>query len=288
MANNKIEILAPAKTNLWLRILGQREDGFHAVETRMVELSLADRLSLERLPEGRGAKLSCSDKTLDAGEGNLVLKALRLLEKYCDRQFDLRIDLDKKIPIAAGLGGGSSDAAALLKGVNDLYALDLDRESLSGLAAQIGSDVPFFIAESPCDCTGRGEMIAPVEFEQDLSILLIKPAFGVSAAWAYQNLAASIEIPGVVYAPQLCEWGAMVNDLERPVFEKYIFLARLKMWLLNQAETHVALLSGSGSTLLVVLRDSAGGEHLSARIKQVFGEQMWTYQGHTMGSHLNR
>lgn len=284
MPKNKIEISAPAKTNLSLRILGKREDGFHAIETRMVALSLADHLTLEKLPDGQGASLLCSDKNLDTGEGNLVMRALRLIEKHCEKRFDLRIHLDKQIPIAAGLGGGSSDAAALLKGVNHMFDLNLDHDVLTSLAARIGSDVPFFIYDSPCDCKGRGELVQPIEFKQQLPLLLVKPDFGVSAAWAYQKWADSVEIPGVVYAPQLCLWGTMVNDLERPVFEKFLFLARLKMWLLDQAETHVALLSGSGSTLVVVLAEAEGGERLEARMKEHFGGDLWSCISHTLAS----
>lgn len=284
MGTRILEIIAPAKTNLWLRVLGKREDGFHAIETRMVALSLADRLKLEVLPVGQGASLQCSDASLGVGEENLVMRALRLLEQHCGRSFDLRIHLDKQIPLEAGLGGGSSDAAALLKGVNQLLDLQLDQASLVDLAAQIGSDVPFFIYDAPCDCSGRGEQVSPIEFKTELPIVLIKPGFGVSAAWAYQNRTASIELPGVTYAPQLCPWGAMVNDLERPVYGKYLFLARLKMWLLDQGETHAALLSGSGSSLLVVLADVDGGGRLQQRVKEHFGENMWVYVGRTLGS----
>lgn len=283
MANNKIEITAPAKTNLWLRILGQREDGFHEIDTRMVELSLADKITIETNPGAQEVSLTCSDELLGTGEDNLIMRAVRVLEEHCGQSFGLRIYLEKRIPIAAGLGGGSSDAAAVLKGINRLCELNLSKDDLSGLAAKIGSDVPFFVYSSPCDCTGRGELVTPIEFDQELPVLLVKPGFGVSAAWAYQNRAQSLEIPGVVYAPQVCQWGAFVNDLERPVFEKFLFLARLKMWLLDQPETHVALLSGSGSTLLVVLTESHGGERLAEKITEHFGETMWTHLGHTLG-----
>ncbi|MCF6312506.1 MAG: 4-(cytidine 5'-diphospho)-2-C-methyl-D-erythritol kinase [Verrucomicrobiales bacterium] len=281
---NKIEISAPAKTNLHLQILHQREDGFHAIDTRMVALSLADRLILERNKPGSGAVLTCSEAGLDTGEGNLVMRALRVLEEHGGRSFDVSLHLQKEIPIAAGLGGGSSDAAALMMGLNDLFALNLDVPTLASLAARIGSDVPFFVYSSPCDCTGRGEVVTPIEFEIRLPMLLVKPDFGVSAAWAYQNRKGSLENPSVSYAPQLCEWGAMANDLERPVYEKYVWLARLKMWLLDQAETHVAMLSGSGSTMLVILQEEAGGESLQARVQQHFGENVWTYVGHTLAS----
>lgn len=283
MSNNKIEISAPAKTNLWLCVLGKREDGFHEIDTRMVELSLADKITIEVNLSGQEVSLTCSDESLETGEDNLVMRAVRVLEEHCGQSFGLRIHLQKHIPIAAGLGGGSSDAAAVLKGINRLCKLNLDNDVLSGLAARIGSDVPFFIYNSPCDCTGRGEIVAPVKFDQELPVLLVKPGFGVSAAWAYQHRADSIEIPGVVYAPQVCQWGSMVNDLERPVFEKFLFLARLKMWLLDQPETHAALLSGSGSTLLVVLREAHEGVQLAEKIKGHFGETMWTHLGHTLG-----
>ena len=282
MPNHKIEISAPAKTNLWLRILGKREDGFHEIDTRMVELSLADKITIEGIPDGQEISLSCSDESLGTGEDNLIMRAVRVLEEYCGQGFGLRIHLEKNIPIAAGLGGGSSDAAAVLKGINRLRDLNLSNDVLSGLAARIGSDVPFFVYDSPCDCRGRGEVVTPVKFDQELPVLLVKPGFGVSAAWAYQNRAESIEIPGVLYAAQVCPWGALINDLERPVFEKFLFLARLKMWLLDQPETHGALLSGSGSTLLVLLAEAHGGERLEEKIRRQFGDAMWTYLGHTL------
>ena len=278
----KIEIEAPAKTNLWLRVIGQREDGFHDIDTRMVGLSLADQITIEKSSNGQEVSLSCSDESLGTGEDNLVMRAVRALEQHCDQRFGISIQLEKRIPIAAGLGGGSSDAAAVLKGVNRLFELNLSCDELSDIAAGIGSDVPFFVYESPCDCTGRGEIVEPVEFEQELPILLVRPPFGISAAWAYQNRAQAIEIPGVSYAPQMCPWGAMVNDLERPVFEKFLLLARLKMWLLDLAETHSALLSGSGSSLLVVLAGADEGEDLAEKIRKRFGETMWTYIGHTL------
>ncbi|NOX99967.1 MAG: 4-(cytidine 5'-diphospho)-2-C-methyl-D-erythritol kinase [Verrucomicrobia bacterium] len=278
-----MEVSAPAKTNLWLRVLGQREDGFHDIDTRMVALSLADKITIEVIQGDRGVSLTCSDESLRTDEGNLIISAVRTLEEHCKQTFGLRIHLEKHIPIAAGLGGGSSDAAAVLKGLNRLFGLNLTLDELSDLAAKIGSDVPFFVYDSPCDCTGRGERVMPVKFDQELPVLLVKPGFGVSAAWAYQNRADSIEIPGVVYAPQVCPWGTFSNDLERPVFEKFMFLARLKMWLLDQAETHVALLSGSGSTMFVVLAEAHGGEYLEEKIKAHFGETMWTYLGHTLG-----
>lgn len=278
----KIEVEAPAKTNLWLRILGKREDGYNEIDTRMVGLSLSDKIAIEVISDSQELSFSCSDDSLGTGEDNLVVRAIRIIEERSERRFGLRIHLDKQIPLAAGLGGGSSDAAAVLKCMNLLFDLNFSIDDLSEMAATLGSDVPFFVYESPCDCTGRGEIVTPVKIEQELPVLLVKPPFGVSAAWAYQNREKSIEIPGVVYSPQVCPWGEMRNDLERPVFEKFLFLARLKGWLLDQEETHAAIMSGSGSTLIVVLVKSDVGERLTEKIKERFGETMWTYVGHTL------
>ncbi len=250
----------------------------------MVALSLADRLSLENIPGSDEVKLSCDEARLATGEDNLVVRAVRALEAHCGRRFGLRLHLQKNIPLESGLGGGSSDAAAALKGVNQLLELGLGAAELSELAKGIGSDVPFFIHDSPCDCSGRGELVTPVDGGQDLPVLLLKPPFGVSAAWAYRRWADSMKLPGVAYAPQICPWGEMVNDLERPVFEKFFVLARLKVWLLDQAEVHAALLSGSGSTLVVVLVEADGGEGLAARAKERFGSTLWTHLGSTLGS----
>ena len=204
MSKRTVEIEAPAKTNLWLRILGQREDGYHEIQTRMVPLSLADQIRIEPIPTEEGIRFSCSDESLTTGEDNLVIKAIRILEQHSNRRFGLRLHLDKQVPMAAGLGGGSSDAAAVLKGVNSLLDLGLGRDELVALATRLGSDVPFFVYDEPCDCTGRGENVKPVSFEYELPIFLVKPPFGISAASAYQSWAGSKEMPGIRYAPQAC------------------------------------------------------------------------------------
>ena len=122
---------------------------------------------------------------------------------------------------------------------------------------------------------GRGERIEPVPFPQPLTLLLVKPAFGVPTPWAYQHWRDSHELPGVSYAPQDFPWGRLVNDLERPVFEKYLFLAPLQRWLLQQPEAAGALMSGSGSTCFAVLRKETDGPALQARAKEQFGD-VWT------------
>ncbi len=278
------EVFAPAKTNLHLRILRKREDGFHEIETRMVKLSLQDRLRLQWRDDDH-VVLRCSDASLPAGEDNLAVRAVRALEMHTNKVFSISIDLEKNIPSGAGLGGGSSDAAAVLRAINVMGSLFLPEEELAAVGATIGSDIPFFVYDRACDCRGRGEIVIPLPEEDrigSLPVFLIKPAFEISAAWAYQHFGSSAEYEGFLYHEQACSWGTMVNDLERPVFEKFPVLGEMKSWLIAQPETEAALLSGSGSTMLAVLRAGAIGEALRQRALERYGETCWTFLGKTV------
>lgn len=277
------EVVAPAKTNLHLRILGKRDDGFHEIETRMVKLSLQDRIRLKWRDDDH-VVLRCSDNSLPGGEDNLAVRAVRALEVHTNKVFSISIDLEKNIPSGAGLGGGSSDAAAVLRAINVMGSLFLPEEELASVGATIGSDIPFFVYDRTCDCRGRGEIVVPVPAEQaiePLPVFLIKPAFEISAAWAYQHYGASAEYEGFLYHEQVCPWGTMVNHLERPVFEKFPVLGEMKSWLIAQPETEAALLSGSGSTMLAILKQGANGSTLRSRALERYGETCWTFLGKT-------
>jgi len=269
-----MNLSAPAKINLSLSILGKRPDGFHEIESLMVPISLADTLTLEASEEPRIA-FTCSDTSLPCDDSNLVVRAARRFFETAKMPPAVRIHLAKAIPHGAGLGGGSSDAATTLAGLNQLFGSPLAPEALHALAAEIGSDVPFFLAQSAAVCRGRGEIVEPVPFPHQLPLLLIKPGFGVPTPWAYSRWRDSLEIPGISYAPQTFPWGRLVNDLERPVFEKHLFLPVIKRWLLQQPEAAGALMSGSGSTCFAVLHDEADGPALEARAREAFGE-VWT------------
>lgn len=269
-----MHLSAPAKINLSLSVLGKRPDGFHAIESHFVAISLADTLTLEPVSES-GISFTCSDASLPCDDSNLVVRAARRFYETAQIPAAVRIRLEKKIPHGAGLGGGSSDAAATLRGLNALHGAPLAADTLHALAAELGSDVPFFLAGGSALCRGRGEIIEPHPLPTPLSLLLVKPAFGVPTPWAYKQWKDSLELPGIPYAAQVFPWGKLVNDLERPVFEKYLFLATLKRWLLRQPEAQGALMSGSGSTCFAVLHDTAGGPALEARVKAEFGD-VWT------------
>ena len=270
----KIEV--PAKLKLSLRIEGRREDGFHELETLMVPVpDLHDLLEVEPAEE---FSFSCDQEGVPTDEGNLVGKAVRSCEKTTGKPCRLAVRLEKQIPHGAGLGGGSSDAAAMLMVLNALSTEKLRMDQLLELAGELGSDVPFFLQGTACRCRGRGEKLeaAPVE---EMDVVLAKPSFGVSTPDAYGRWKDSKELPGVDYESQHCDGVDLVNDLERPVFEKFPYLAELKMWFLGQPEVQGALMSGSGATVFAVLRDGCSAEKLEGRLQKEMGPGLWTWSG---------
>ena len=271
-----MQLFAPAKINLFFKILRRRDDGFHEIETLMAPISLGDELTIEPNESGEGIAFTTNDPTLPPGEDNLVVRAARSFFTELKKKPDVRISLQKKIPHGAGLGGGSSDAASTLLGLNELHGRPLNPPRLTTLAAALGSDVPFFLAQGAARCRGRGEIVEPVEPLPPLSLLLLKPEFGVPTPWAYRQWRDSRELPGVEYGPQQVGDLSFQNDLERPVFEKHLFLARMKGWLREQPEVAAALLSGSGSTMFAVLREAAEADALANRARAELDPVLWT------------
>ena len=268
-----MQILAPAKINLSLRILDRRPDGFHEIETLISPISLADKIDIEK--QNRWIDFSCDDPTLPFGDDNLVVRAAKAFFEKTKIKSGVSIKLEKRIPHGAGLGGGSSDAAATLHALDQIFETKLSREELAALGSTIGSDGSFFLFESAAVCKGRGEVVEPTKLKNKLSILLLKPVFGVSSAWAYSRWPNSKEIPAVSYRAQNLDGQSFVNDLERPVFEKFVFLAKLKMWLMKQPEVGAALMSGSGSTVFAVLRPQTNVDLLIQRAKDL-DRKLWT------------
>jgi len=271
-----MQLFAPAKINLSFKIMRRREDGFHEIETLMTPISLCDELTIEPNESGSGLAFSSDDPSLPPGDENLVVRAARRFFAEIKAEPRVRINLRKKIPHGAGLGGGSSDAASTLLGLNQLHGGPLEPARLTSLAAEIGSDMPFFLSGGPARCRGRGEIVEPVQALPKLSLLLLKPEFGVPTPWAYQQWRDSRELPGVDYGPQKIGELVLENDLERPVFEKHLFLARMKSWLRAQSEVAAALLSGSGSTVFAVLRENgAAAESLISRAHEELDLRLW-------------
>lgn len=263
-------IQAPAKVNLALRILARRQDGYHEIETLMVPVSLADEIDLE-ISAGSGVEVTCDDPDIPNGPENLVWRAVEAFQKRTGLDFSARIAIRKNIPHGAGLGGGSSDAAAVVKALNVLCETILPETALVEIAATLGSDIPFFIRCKPALCRGRGERITPVDDVPPAKLLLLKPPFPVSTAWAYQAWK-----PSQSPSRQFLGGIELVNDLEFPVFQKYLIFPVIKAWLLEQEEVSAAMMTGSGSTLFAVLRKDAGS--LARRAKEKFGKTLWTAQ----------
>jgi len=263
--------IARAKVNLSLCVLRRRDDGFHELLTRMAPISLADELEFYPAEE---YVLECDSAGVPVDESNLVTKAVRLFERETGERCNWRIVLVKRVPHGAGLGGGSADAAAAMRGLNTLHNAGLTKQRMAELLAEIGSDIPFFVYGRVCDCEGRGENVTPVDWNHDVEMLLLKPSFGVSTPAAYQAWLGAKQIPGVDYSTQKMSWGEMVNDLEKPVFMKHRFLAEMKMWLLAQPEVEAAMMSGSGSTFMAILSRS-DADAVLARARNELDPTLW-------------
>lgn len=283
-----LEKQSPCKVNLLLNILGRRPDGFHALETIFHPVNLCDRLAFSR--SAAGIQLTCSDPSLPTDAGNLVHRAAAAFLSAAGIGEGVRLHLEKKIPLAAGLGGGSGNAATTLLGLNELFGWPLPAAKLDELAAALGSDVNFFLQNKPALALGRGEIIEPLALFPALrgaSFFLIHPGFGISTPWAYQNLArfpaALNGAPG--RARKLIQLlqgldlepasGEFYNSLEAPALDKYPIL-KLYQEFLRAEGAAATLMSGSGSTTFGIFRAPAAAQAVVEKFKAQFGGNCWT------------
>ncbi len=273
-----VSVSAPCKINISLQVLGKRDDGFHEIETIMAPLELCDTLEFS---PAKKLSMSCDTPGVPVDESNLVMKAGRLMERELGRPMPWHIHLIKHVPHGAGLGGGSSDAACVLRTLNELEKAGLSNEHLAELAGEIGSDIGFFIYNQVCQCSGRGEKITPLNDWEGWSphIVLLKPSFGVSTPDAYKRWQNSKELPHIPYTPQCVDGHILLNDLERPVFEKHLFLAEIKCWLLNQEGVRVAMMSGSGSTMFAIVDNAQTAEKIIAKALDELDPTFWSWHG---------
>lgn len=245
----------------------------------MVPIGLAEEIEIVHAP-GHGISLICNDPQIPTDSGNLCVRAVELFREETGIAHGVVISLMKRIPHGAGLGGGSSDAATVLKGINTLFDEPLVAEELALLAASLGSDVPFFLHDGPAVCRGRGEILGEAPSIPERRILLIKPPFPVPTAWAYKRYAEVRESGKKLPIDPVQQLGPieLVNDLEPPVFAKYLLLPAMKQWLLEQAAVESAFMTGSGSTMVAVMKPEALADHIPAlkqKIASFFGETMW-------------
>lgn len=283
-----LEKKSPCKVNLLLNILGKRPDGFHELETVMHPVNLCDELAFERA--GDGVTLTCNDATLPTDARNLVHRAAASFLQAAEIGAGVKIHLEKKIPMAAGLGGGSGNAATALLGLNELFGSPLTVEKLDELAAALGSDVPFFLQTKPALATGRGEKIQSLEPFPALRravFFLIHPGFGISTPWAYQNLARfpdalngragrAEQLIARLRGGDLHAAGKeFYNSLEAPALEKYPLLVLFQEFLRSQGAA-VALMSGSGSTTFAIVEGMKAAETLREKFLNKFSPACWT------------
>ena len=282
-----LEKQSPCKVNLLLNILGKRADGFHELETVLYPIRVCDRLILTRT--GQSIQLSCNAPGLPTDAGNLVYRAAAMFLEAAKIRDGVRLELQKNIPLAAGLGGGSGNAATTLLGLNELFGEPLSPEHLQRTAATLGSDVPIFLQDQPALATGRGEQIQPLGAFPALkgaAFLLIHPGFGIATAWAYQRLARfpaalngqpgrAQELVSLLRAADLRTAGAgFYNSLEAPALEKHPLLALFQRFLRDNGAA-ATLMSGSGSTTFAVVQGLDAAWALAETFKAKFGTTYW-------------
>jgi len=262
LSTQKIKARAPAKINLYLKVLNKRVDGYHDIQSILQPISLYDELEFEL--SSQGVEVICNRGDIPAAD-NLVQRAAILLEQRFAPAGGVKIHLNKQIPIAAGLGGGSSDAATTLCTLNTLWELNLSRERLLQLAAGLGADVPFFIEKGAALAEGIGEKLSPWP-SLSCWVLLVKPNFSVSTAWAYQNLEEEgltkkgncIKILQPVWARNdlTAVAAGLSNDFEPLLARKYPLIREIKKELLA-AGALGALMSGSGPAVFGLFAQEA-------------------------------
>ncbi len=271
---NRISLKAPAKINLFLEILGKRDDGYHEIETVMQEIDLVDNLQFEETQEG--VKLKCNDKNIPSDENNLVCKAANLILNECGIKKGVLISLEKNIPVGAGLGGGSSDAAATLKALNLLWKIGLNDAELMGFAAKLGSDIPFFIKGKTSLCSGRGEKITPIEVKNEMNYLIIFPHINISTTTIYRNLKIDLtkKIIDVSFFLNALKHHKVAgiskllfNRLEEVVFATYPDLLDVKMALGHFGFCGLSV-SGSGSAFFGLCNDRHQAEAIKSKIER--------------------
>jgi len=273
-----LKYTAPAKINLSLKVLGKREDGFHKVDIIMARLDLEDELDFHN---SRTTTLLCDTPGVPTDESNLVFRAVREFEKVYGRKAKQRITLTKRIPHGAGLGGGSADAGVTLRALNDIIGTNYDMEELAAMAANLGSDVPFFLNPVLSRCTGRGEIVKPLPAFASWSspVVLLKPQFGVATPTAYKRFAGSRRLQGIPYGVQEVDGLRLVNDLEKPVFEKFPVLGLMKRWLLGREGVRAALMSGSGSTMFALTETPEQARAVAEAALAELDPTLFTYCG---------
>lgn len=252
-----LAIKSPAKINLFLKVLNRRGDGYHDIVSVMCRVGLFDTITF--LFDVPTITIECSDPRVPEDASNLAYKAADRFMKACGISDGVRIAIDKIIPVAAGLGGGSSNAASVLMGLNQYYDNPLPQESLVSIAREIGADVPFFVFRSPAKATGIGDELIPLNSLPPFWVVLIYPGFEVSTAWVYKNLKltkSEINFISCISVQTFFDLKTLLhNDLEQVTLQKFPELKTIKRTLIKYG-AEGTLMSGSGPTIFGIFDTS--------------------------------
>ncbi len=268
-----ISLNAHAKINLSLNVLGKREDGYHTLQMIMQTIQLHDTISIHQIPEG--VEINCDAPYVPNNSSNIAYKAAEAMLYSFGIKSGVRIDIQKRIPVAAGLAGGSTDAAAVIKGINELFKLGIDQKELMKLGKTIGADVPYCIMGGTALAEGIGEVLTPLPDFGGVAVLLIKPRVGVSTAWVYKNL----DLSKVSERPEIDKLltaigdrdirtlsSEMKNVLESVTVNKYPVIEKIKKELIRLGAAG-SMMSGSGPTVFGIFEDTEKAKFAYERLK---------------------
>lgn len=291
---NEVRVSAPAKVNLILRVLDRRSDGYHNLWSLMHTVGVEDDLQIRLRPDSAGIRLHCDDPVLPTDGRNLVVRAAGVMLERAGLSVGLDMRLVKRIPVSAGLGGGSSDAAATMFGLNKLLALGWSPVRLGEIGQVLGSDIPFFFFAPSAQVAGRGEQVTRLQVKGERWVVLVNPGFPIETRWAYDRLASARHlVPGL--SPAIADlmhttqtsWEdilpAMENDFEAALAPSHPILDVMKQALLAEGAER-ALLSGSGATVFGIFRDEIGAVRARDVLKRAHG--WWTAAGQAGASPL--
>ena len=267
------KIKAPAKLNIRLKVTGRRPDGYHELVSVMVPVGIYDYLELTE-NHTRRVTLACQGLSVPLDEGNLVCRAANAFFSFAGFRAGISIKLFKNIPVAAGLGGGSSDAAAVLMALNEIWSNPLTHSDLASLALGLGADVPFFLERGPCLARGIGELLEPISAWPLLWYVVVTPHLKVSTSWVYKNLNLELTTNEDNFIIQILELGIaepasiLENDLETVTAARFPVIDNIKKSLMDEG-AEGALMSGSGPSVFGLFKSGnqalSAGRHLASR-----------------------
>jgi 4-diphosphocytidyl-2-C-methyl-D-erythritol kinase len=271
-----IEIKAPAKINIGLNIIEKRSDGYHNLLTLFYPIhDLYDKITIELADQ---FQLTCNNSLLEIDNTNLITRAKILMEQEFSKKMNVKVHLEKNIPMGAGMGGGSSDAAAVLLSLNDMFQLNASKNKLAELVLILGSDVPYFLNPVPAIGKSRGEILSPVNFNLNKPIVIINPGIHINTGEAFKNIKP--EIPGYKYEEifksipiNMADLKDVItNDFEKYVFEKYPVIRDIKDSMYDLG-AEFSLMTGTGSTVFGIFPDSEKAE----KAVKIFPEEYFRF-----------